>query len=55
MPLIQISALVHLEDYGQGTLCAQDYLDNGQVEVTVLDWQETLMVAIPQDTSKEPF
>ncbi len=57
MPLISITALVHVEDYGQAPefVCARDYLDCGNVEVTVLDWDETLMVAIPLTHTDEPF
>ena len=60
MALVAITALVHVEDYGQAHVCARDYLDPGTVtynpsEVTILDWDETLMVAIPQNTSDEPF
>ena len=59
MPLVSITALVHIEDYGVDHhmgLCARDYLDDDQPEVTILDWDETLMVAIPQNTSDdEPF
>ncbi len=56
MPLVSITALVHVEDYGQADVCARDYLDcGGNVEVTVLEWDEVPMVAIPQNTSDEPF
>ena len=60
MALVSITALVHIEDYGQVGICARDYLDPCTVtfnpnEVTILDWDETLMVAIPQNTSDEPF
>ncbi len=55
MPLVSITALVHVEDYGQADICARDYLDCGNVEVTVLEWDEVPMVAIPQNTSNEPF
>jgi hypothetical protein len=55
MPLVSITALVHVEDYGQADVCARDYLDCGNVEVTVLEWDEVPMVAIPQNTSNEPF
>jgi hypothetical protein len=59
MALVSITALVHIEDYGQVGICARDYLDpytvGFQTEVTILDWDETLMVAIPQNTSDEPF
>ena len=55
MTLISITALVHIEDYGHQGICARDYLSDDQPEVTILDWDETLMVAIPQNTSDEPF
>ena len=55
MPLVSITALVHVEDYGQADVCAHDYLDCGNVEVTVLDWDETPMVAIPATHTDEPF
>lgn len=61
MALISITALIHIEDYGHPVdACVRDYLDTGTVtfnpsEVTILDWDETLMVAIPQNTSDEPF
>ena len=55
MPLVSITALVHVEDYGQPHVCARDYLDCGNVEVTVLDWDETPMVAIPLTHTDEPF
>ncbi len=55
MPLVSITALVHVEDYGLAGVCARDYLDCGNVEVTVLEWDEVPMVAIPQNTSNEPF
>ena len=55
MPLVSITALVHVEDYGQVGICARDYLDCGNVEVTVLDWEETPMVAIPATHTDEPF
>ncbi len=55
MPLVSITALVHVEDYGQVGICARDYLDCGNVEVTVLDWDETPMVAIPLTHTDEPF
>ena len=57
MPLVSITALVHVEDYGQAPefVCARDYLDCGNVEVTVLDWDEVPMVAIPATHTDEPF
>jgi len=56
MPLVAITALVHVEDYGQPLgVCARDYLDCGNVEVTVLDWDEVPMVAIPATHTDEPF
>ena len=55
MPLVSITALVHVEDYGQADVCARDYLDCGNVEVTVLDWDEVPMVAIPATHTDEPF
>ena len=61
MTLIQVTMLVHVEDYSTSTdgsaICVRDYYDSkdGWHEVSVLDWDETVMVAIPADTSKEPF
>ena len=61
MTLISITALVHIEDYGHPVdACARDYLDPGTItynpsEVTILEWAEVPMVAIPQNTSDEPF
>ncbi len=55
MTLIQVTALVHIEDHGQPGLCARDFIDTTTYEGTILDWDEVIMVAIPQDTSQEPF
>ena len=61
MALVSSTALIHIEVSGHPVdACARDYLDPGTVtynpsEVTILDWDETLMVAIPQNTSDEPF
>jgi len=55
MTLFRVTMLVHIEDYGHQGICARDYLSDDQPEVTILDWDETLMVAIPQNTSDEPF
>ena len=61
MALVSITALIHIEDYGQPLgVCARDYLDPVTVtynpsEVTILDWDEVPMVAIPATHTDEPF
>lgn len=61
MALVRVTMLVHVEDYSTSTdgsaICVMDYVNSndGWREVTILDWDETLMVAIPQNTSDEPF
>ena len=67
MALIEVTMLVHVEDYSTSTdgsaICVRDYYDSkdGWQEINVLEWDERPMVAIVKGTcpctchDTEPF